>query len=322
MTVFKSILLLSMLISGALVSGIEAEITKNTNSWVSSLPPEFQKTILWYADHEEGTLHDWEYDDPENSGGGVFNTGSDEEAYARVVSGIAFSGEHSVRASIRRAYRSSNGNRAVRLMRWTDKPWKEDGKHFPREAYYSTWMMIPENYNPNKEAPWDPGDGGWWNIFQFKSDNRKGESDPVWVLNIMRNVETKGMHLYLYSNENKPHSYEIKSAPLPVGEWFHIEAFYKQSTPYKKDGALAFWLNGELAFRMKGIVTKLKGPATWGIGSYTDHIDGGVTPGSATVYFDDAVVSSKPTYPYAKEHVVANKGKETESNKPNAGNGQ
>lgn len=293
----------------------EDKAAENTISWIHSLPEEFQKTVLWCADHEEGTLHDWEYDDPANSGGGIFNTGSDKEVYARVVSDISFSGKHSVQTSISHAYRGKNGNKAVRLMRWTDKPWEEDGTYFPREAYYSTWMMIPENYNPNKEAPWDPGDGGWWNVFQFKSDNRKGESDPVWVLNIMRNIETKGMHLYLYSKENRPHSYGIKSAPLPVGVWFHVEAFYRQSSRRKANGEVAFWLNGKEVFRRDGIVTRLEGPATWGIGNYTDHIDGGAVAGCATVYFDDAMVSIKPVHLYVKEHAFVKRVNKTKPNK-------
>jgi hypothetical protein len=31
--------------------------------------------------------------------------------------------------------------------------------------------------------------------------------------------------------------------------------------------------------------------AQWGIGNYTDYVTGGKVPGTATIYFDDAIVS-------------------------------
>jgi len=271
----------------------------SAGTWVYSLPQEFQQRILWYADHEEGNLYDWEYDDPDMSGGGIFNTGSPEEAFAEAVSSVAFSGTYSVQATIKNAFRSMNGNKAVRLMRWTDKPWDMGGKNFPKAAYYSTWMMIPENYNPTKEAPWDPGDGGWWNVFQFKSKDKKGESQPLWVLNIGRDEASGQMKPYLYTKYNKPHSYDLAADPLPVGQWFHIEAYFKQSGRRKRNGAIAFWLNGTKIFKARRVVTRLHGAAIiWGIGNYTDHIDGGAAPGSATVYFDDAIVSTAPVHRY------------------------
>ena len=56
-----------------------------TDTWLSSLPQIFQKTVLWCADHEEGNLYDWEYNNPDTSGGGVFYTGSPEEASAVIA---------------------------------------------------------------------------------------------------------------------------------------------------------------------------------------------------------------------------------------------
>lgn len=314
-TSIRRLLVLTVFYATSFVAISEDKASDNPISWIYSLTEKFQKTVLWCADHEEGTLHDWEYDDPANSGGGIFNTGSDEEVYARVISNISFSGTHSVQTGISHAYRSKNGNKAVRLMRWTDKPWDKAGKEFPQEAYYSTWMMIPENYSPNKEAPWDPGDGGWWNVFQFKSDDKNGESQPVWGLNILRDKSSQQMKLYLYSKYNQPQSNDVAAGPLPVGKWFHIEAFYKQSGRMEKTGKIAFWLDGKEVFKTKKVVTRIHGTsAIWGIGNYTDHIDGGTIPGSATVYFDDAIVSTAPVHPYVKAYYGLEKAKQTQSN--------
>jgi hypothetical protein len=205
------------------VSGGDEIPHKENPTWLSHLPQDVQKAVLWYADHEEGSLHDWKYDDLENSGGGIFNTGSPNEAIARTISDVSFSGEYSVQATIRNAYRCKYGSKAVHLMRWTDRPWDKNGNYFPKKAYYSTWMVIPKNYNPNKEPPWDPGDGGWWNIFQFKSDDKEGESRPIWVLNIGHDAQTESMIFYLYTKYNQPHSHKAQSQiPIPVGKWFYV----------------------------------------------------------------------------------------------------
>lgn len=287
--------------SSSLLFAEERQQQSRLKDWIGSLPQGFRDTVLWTADHEDGTLRDWEYDSPETSGGGIFNTGSPDEVAARIVTHTAFSGEYCVQAVIQNAYRVEHGKKAVRLMRWTDKPWDKAGKKFPSVAYYSTWMMIPENYNPKKYPPWDPGDGGWWNILQFKSDDETGESQPVWVLNIKRNTQQKQMQLYFHSNYNRPASRPINSGLIPVNKWFHIEVLYKLGTKADGNGAIAFWLNGEEAFRASDVVTCLKqGSVIWGLGNYTDHIDGGAVPGTATVYFDDSMVSTSPVHEYVR----------------------
>ena len=159
--------------------------------------------ILWHADMEEGDLYDWVYDDPPNAGGGVFNTGGNE-VIARASSEVARTGNYSAEATITNAYRVQNGSRAVRLMRWTDKAWHHGGDYFPADAYYSTWMYFPTTYNVNKYDPWDPGDGGWWNVFQFKSRDKNSESQPIWTLNVAHNDENGTMYFYLYSKYNTP----------------------------------------------------------------------------------------------------------------------
>ncbi|WP_143302346.1 hypothetical protein, partial [Candidatus Entotheonella palauensis] len=138
--------------------------------WIETLPAAIRSCILWSADHEEGSLYDWHYEDEHDAGGGIFNTGGDEvEAIASPE--VVHSGQFAAKATITNATRAQNGSRAVRLMRWTDAPWSEGGTFFPDVAYYSVWMYFPLMYNPNKLEAFDPGDGGWWNVFQFKSND-------------------------------------------------------------------------------------------------------------------------------------------------------
>ncbi len=257
--------------------------------------------ILWQADMEEGTLYDWFYDDQAQSGGGVFNTG-DDEVIAQASTAVARSGHYSAEATITNAYRAQNGSRAVRLMRWTDKPWAGGGDYFPADAYYSTWMYIPTTYNVNKYAPWDPGDGGWWNVFQFKSDDENDESQPIWTLNIAHDDLNQTMVFYAYTKYNTPASHaQSEPIPIPVGRWFHVEARYVQSA--NENGRVTFWQDGVEILDVDQVNTILSGNAVWGIGNYTDHIVGGEVDGTATIFFDDAIVSTQSVAPRFKTFI-------------------
>lgn len=311
--------LLVLLVGGVSTSCTSPSPTQRIDlyTWFSTLPANLQESILWTADYEEGDLSDWEDagTDDYYSGGGIFYTPDEGEPDAEDVSAVIasgtvgpqpHSGSYAVETSISGAVRAENGNRAVRLMRWTDRPWNEDGDFFPDDAYYSTWVFFPQRYSPEKSAPWDPGDGGWWNVFQFKSDNNAG-SQPIAVLNAWWDSVEKMMYFYLdvkeYPDANSDShvntTYDQSDPiPIPVGEWFHIEARYVKSTT--TGGSVTVWQDGREIFSVNGIQTALSEQVAWGIGSYTDHIqsvdpDGEPigTTGAALVYFDDGAVSTE-----------------------------
>lgn len=268
--------------------------------WIATLPQDVQDAILWEGDMEEGTLNDWSKEEFQFPGGGIFNTG-EPEVEANVINTFSHSGDYAAQAIISNAWQAQNGSRAVRLMRWTDKPWDDGGDYFPEETYYSAYYYFPETYNPNKYDPWDPGDGGWWNVFQFKSDDANGNSQPLWVLNIYHDDQNNLMIPYLYTPVNSPNSIEQSGDPLsiPVEEWVHFEAYYKGSTANMPDGEIKFWMDGQLLFEAANVITRLdEENVVWGIGNYTDHIQGSID-GSAEVYFDDCIISTVPIHPYA-----------------------
>ncbi len=279
-----------------------------SGQWKDTLPQNIRDSVLWYGDHEEGFLAD--YFDPafQYKGGGVYfnhyddnaTGGSEEEAVADTAR--SHSGRYSARATIANAYRT-NGSRAVRLMRWTDRAWDDGGRYFPTEAYYSVWYYFPYKYNPNKYAPWDQGDGGWWNIFQFKSNDNDGISQPTWMLNVAHDDTNNYMYFYLYSKYNPPKTYSqllSPRIPIPIGRWFHIEAFVRKSDT---NGQIKIWQDGVLLFDIDNILTafmvdqdptSLRYQIVWGTGNYTNHITGYPGEnGKATLYIDDAIVSTE-----------------------------
>ena len=276
-----------------LVFGQSVEEPSN-GLWVKTLPDAIQASILWQADHEKGDLTDWEPTGCKYPGGGVLNTGG-EAVTAKATTKQAHSGRYSAEATITGAIRARAGHRAVRLMRWTDRPWDKGGTQFPASAYYSAWMFLPETYNTNKYPPWDPGDGGWWNVFQFKADDEDGKSQPMWSLNIYHNDVTHTMRFGLYSAINGPASVgQPQPVPLPVGRWFHVEAFYRVDAG--RGGEIAIWQDGTQILRanqVRTVMTPKNACAIWGVGNYTDHIAGPQGEGTATIYFDDCLVSTK-----------------------------
>lgn len=275
-----------------LVSAMFAETTMA--QWIDRLPEDARDSILWSADHEEGDLNDWEFYDYEYAGGGVFALGAGEVSVEAAL-GMAHSGLFSARTTITNAFRAKNGSRAVRLMRSADRPWDDAGYYFPDEAYYSVWMYFPKTYNANKYEPWDPGDGGWWNVLQFNANDDLGQPQPVWSLDVDHDDLTNSMSFYLFSKQNKP-SIQVQANPvrIPVGRWVHVEAYYRVSA--QDAGQITIWQDGQQILDVNNVYTALstmEEHPIWAVGNHTDHIAGGKTDGTATIYFDDAVVSKK-----------------------------
>jgi hypothetical protein len=273
---------------------------KAPSTWIDKLPASFQKSILWKADYETGDLDQWSIPTAKYPGGGILLTAEDDVT-AKATTVRAHSGKYSGEATIRNAIRATRGNKAVRFMRWTTDAYDRGGAELPLDGYYSTWVYLPEAYDPKKHAPWDPGDGGWWNIFQFKSNDEQNESQSGWSLNIQKDPQSRKMSCYLYSQLNSDRSWEPREAvEIPVRQWFHIEAFVKVSQ--EETGQIEVWLDGVSIIRADNVRTAVKSPnpnIMWGIGNYTDHIDGGRKTGTATIYFDDSLISTQPASPYA-----------------------
>jgi hypothetical protein len=223
--------------------------------------------VLWSADHETGDLSQWTAGD----GGGAFNSGTGEVRVSQVV---AHSGRHSLALSIRDA---DGQPQAARIFRWAENP---------AEAYYSAWLFFPERFEI----------GRWWDVFQFKSPDQAGVSQPAWVLNV-GNLPTGEMVFYLWDAlSRQAHQAGPRATAVPVGRWVHVEAFYRRSTG--QAGRIAVWQDGVRLLDRDGVRTALSESVQWSLANYTDWI----SPRAATIYADDAVISTArvgPTEPGA-----------------------
>jgi hypothetical protein len=172
----------------------------------------------------------------------------------------------------------------VRLFRWRESL----SNH---QAYYSAWYYFPRIYRAE-----------WWNLFQFKSRNdRTSSSDPFWFLQI-GNRPNGNMYLYLtwwhqlwldrgvegpHRGEFGGKNYDQVLADLPIGQWVHIEVFLRQSAAF--DGQIIVWQDGVELVNQSNVRTRYPAVgAEWSLNNYS----GAIRPTPATIYIDDAVIST------------------------------
>ncbi len=225
---------------------------------IGGAAPDPASSVIWSATHESADMSDWTL----GGGGGIFNSGS---GTARASDVVAHSGRYSAAMSITNA---SNQTQAVRLFRWGES------RQHP-EAYYSAWYYFPQGWKGIS----------WWNVFQFKSKLSESVNDPLWVLNVGSRSNGE-MYFYLFDWINRK-SYNQSVKNIPVGQWFHLEAYYKQAAD--SSGQVTFWQDGTKIVEVAGVATRRPGDQVhWSVNNYTDNLD----PSSATIYVDDAMIST------------------------------
>ena len=245
--------------------GIPSE-TASSAPTLSPLPEPTNHPLLWSANWETGDAAQLYLPDVIgglNNGGGIFNQGSGKVS---ITDKVAHSGHYSAEMTID----SRIGEpQAVRLFRWRESP---------AEAYFGVWYLFPNVYSP----------ASWWNVSQFLSDGPEDQA-TMWVLNV-GNRPTGEMFLYLFDWQQKK-TYSQDLANIPVGNWTHVEVFYRRSTG--DAGRITLWQDGIQLFDLQGVQTANSDLVKWSVDNYTDEI----TPSPATIYADDLEISTERVTP-------------------------
>jgi hypothetical protein len=220
---------------------------------------------LWSANMETGNMSQWYYPSTGPSGdygGGEYNSGIASSSASRDV---AHTGSWSAKMTITTPSSTDSG---VRLFRWREA-------HNYNDLYFSAWYYFPQRYNvPN-----------WWNVFQWKSKVSNTQVDPFFVLNV-GNRGDGSMYFYLYNWQTRQ-SYDQSLKSLPVGRWFNVEAFYRCAAD--NSGRVTFWQDGVQLFDVQNAQTRYSnGDCQWSLSNYSDSLN----PSPATIYVDDAVIST------------------------------
>ncbi len=220
--------------------------------------------ILWSADMATGDLSQWYFPGTSksgNHGGGVYNSGI---AFASASRKVAHNGRYSAKLTITTPHSPTSG---TRLFRWAEA-------HIYPRLCYSVWYYFPRKYSVAK----------WWNVWQWKSKHAAG-NDPFFVLNVGNQADGT-MAFYLYDiNRQVTYNQSLKS--IPVGKWFQVEAFYECAGD--NTGHMTFWQDGVQIFDVANVQTRYAdGDCQWSVNNYSS----GLTPRTATIYIDDAVIST------------------------------
>jgi len=82
--------------------------------------------------------------------------------------------------------------------------------------------------------------------------------------------------------------YTQSVANIPVGQWVHLEAYYKIATD--NTGRVTVYQNGQQIIDVQNVQTQAPGSTSiyWGVANYTDNI----VPSTATIYVDDVAIST------------------------------
>ena len=228
--------------------------------------------ILWSAGHENGTgLTEWG-NGSGASGGGFFNSGAFTVATSTTK---AHSGLRSMKTTIN----TSAGESAVRAFRWKEA---QTGQ----ALYYSVWAYWPQRSVPEV----------FWNIMQFKSTlyNASGiqiKNDPIITISVNNKGANGAMRLYAFYFRSFFGGQDLKIEQalkdLPVARWIHLEAFLRQSAG--TTGAFQLWQDGARILNLQNLKTRYTDGDNQGS---VNNYSGGLSPDLATIYFDDAAIST------------------------------
>jgi hypothetical protein len=177
---------------------------------------------------------------------------------------FARSGSYSARCFIDTTSGTSDGARLYRRI--------ENGG-----AYYSAWFRLAAIHSV----------ANWWSIFLYHARDTPEPADDanfLWDLRVVQPSEGQ-LAIVLYEHATQgltasaPHS-------LPVGEWFHLEAYFEYAPP--ASSRLSVWLNGQPLLDATGLRGEDTRPVYWIIGNGSNDLD----PDSSTLFVDDAAIAT------------------------------
>ncbi|HVZ88870.1 MAG TPA: heparin lyase I family protein [Polyangia bacterium] len=214
-------------------------------------------SLLWFAEHETGDFSEWTAG---SKGGYAADT---PDTSVTITTDVAHSGTHSVKLA-----------NAAPTAYETARLYREDA--FPTEAYYSAWFRLPQLYQTTED----------WTIMQFNVPPTDGGSTGALLDVDLRSLASGEMILDIY--DHRPEYLRSPTAepaiPVPIGQWFQIEVFYRNVGD--DTGRFTLWLDGQVNYDLHRPFG-LSSTTYWSPCSSTE----GLSPTQSDLYVDDAAVS-------------------------------
>lgn len=218
--------------------------------------------LLFDADHENGALSQWD-DGPDADAGGYYADSAEE--LPSHSTDQAHSGEASAKVQIDT---SSGAGVISRLYRRLSL----DGA-----AYYTAWFYLVEDHTP----------ASWWSIFLFRAVKERNDSIDLWSVDLVRTADDK-LTVAVYDHANSNTINIASNPPVPIGQWFQIEAYLRVAPG--QPSQLTLWLDGNQFLKLDNTTTVPKDqPLYWVIGNGAAKL----TPAVSTLFIDDAQISTR-----------------------------
>jgi len=154
---------------------------------------------------------------------------------------------------------------------------------FPDAAYYSAYYFIPEpTQNPQTPPP-----AGVWNLFHFQDP--PPSTDYMWDLSLLTRSDGGPLQAVIYDFQSHLSSSD-STYFIPVGQWFHLEVYFKRAAD--NSGVLRLWIDGNLQPDLTGMPTDdtTANPRQWLVGNWAN----GLIPPVSTIYVDDVAIGLDP----------------------------
>jgi hypothetical protein len=220
---------------------------------------------LWSTDHETGEMSQWWYPGGVYACGGEFNS---DGGTSGVSTTVARSGLYSARLNLPNV---GAGTQGARLFRWCEA-------RANTALYYSAWYYIPQEVTVRD----------WWALMEWKSAGSYNAKFAVYV----DNRPDGQMYLLLGRGQDSGGgSWRQDLKNVPVGQWFHLEAYYRKASD--NTGQITIWQDGVQILGVVNVQTANSSDLGWAVTNYGAQL----SPSNVTIYVDDAVINTYRTEP-------------------------
>jgi hypothetical protein len=145
---------------------------------------------------------------------------------------------------------------------------------FPGAAYYGAWYYVPLRAQNT----------GNWNLFHYQGGVPGQTLQYLWDVSLANGNGGGPLHT-LVRDFLTLQTYDSTAPPIPVGQWFHLEVYFKRAND--ATGEITLWQDGAMAVHLTGLVTDPTDWGQWYVGNLADDL----IPPASTVYVDDVTIS-------------------------------
>src|SRR5262245_9395108 len=147
----------------------------------------------------------------------------------------------------------------------------------PPEAYYGAWLFIPASLQV----------GSWLSLLHFGHHRTAtvSETTPLWDFNVYPGTDGS-LIAHVYDATAMVNLEQTNPMPVPVARWVHFEIFFRKAAD--ATGRITIWQDGVQILDLVNLVTAPTEWVQWAVGGGSNDI----APSPATVYLDDATISS------------------------------